>query len=59
MMDGGYSQLPVTKNGRITGVFTWRCFGKRPADLRRSSIKAIPRLKLNKAVTALQPSIGL
>jgi CBS domain-containing protein len=41
MMDSGYSQLPVTKNGRITGVFTWRCFGKRVADLRRSSIKAI------------------
>ncbi len=41
MMDSGYSQLPVTKNGRITGVFTWRCFGKRVADLRRSSIKPI------------------
>jgi hypothetical protein len=41
MMDSGYSQLPVTKNGRIIGVFTWRCFGKRVADLRRSSIKAI------------------
>jgi hypothetical protein len=41
MMDSGYSQLPVTKNGRIIGVFTWRCFGKRVADLRRASIKAI------------------
>ena len=41
MMDSGYSQLPDIKNGRIIGVFTWRCFGRRVADLRRSSIKAI------------------
>lgn len=31
MMDSGYSRLPVTKNGRITCAFTWRCFGKRVA----------------------------
>jgi len=41
MMDTGFSQLPVTSNCRIIGVFTWRSFGKRVADLRRSSIKAI------------------
>src|SRR5581483_10460607 len=41
MIDTGYSQLPVIANGRVIGVFTWRSFGKRVTDLRRSVIKAV------------------
>jgi CBS domain-containing protein len=41
MIDNGYSQLPVTAGGRVVGVFTWRSFGKRVTDLRRSTIKAV------------------
>ncbi len=41
MMDNGYSQVPITKDGKIIGVFTWRSFGKRVADLRGTSIKPI------------------
>src|SRR6185437_17109897 len=42
MVDSNYSQLPV-QNGdsRIIGVFTWRSFGKRAGDLRKTSIKPI------------------
>ena len=36
MVDAGFSQLPVRNSqGVITGVFTWKSFGKRVADLRR------------------------
>lgn len=41
MIDNGYSQLPATRDGRVIGVFTWRSFSKRVADLRRSGIKAV------------------
>jgi hypothetical protein len=35
MVDNNYSQLPVEdKDGRIVGVFTWKSFSKRVADLR-------------------------
>lgn len=35
MVDDNFSQLPVkNKDGRIVGVFTWKSFAKRVADLR-------------------------
>ena len=40
MVDNGFSQIPVTdKAGRIIGVFSWKSFGKRVADLYATSIK--------------------
>lgn len=43
MIDSGFSQLPVRDSeGKIIGVFSWKSFGKRVADLRavRGSLKA-------------------
>lgn len=34
MTDNNYSQLPVRSGNRITGVFTWRSFASRVAELR-------------------------
>ncbi|MEZ6073803.1 MAG: CBS domain-containing protein [Pirellulales bacterium] len=40
LVDKGYSQIPVTdKSGRIIGVFSWKSFGKRVADLHATKIK--------------------
>ncbi len=40
MVDNGFSQVPVTdKAGRIIGVFSWKSFGKRVADLHATTIK--------------------
>jgi hypothetical protein len=40
LVDNGFSQVPVTdKAGRIIGVFSWRAFGKRVADLHATKIK--------------------
>lgn len=40
MVDNGFSQVPVTdKTGRIIGVFSWKSFGKRVADLHATTIK--------------------
>ncbi|MEX2309818.1 MAG: CBS domain-containing protein [Pirellulales bacterium] len=40
MVDNGFSQIPVTdKAGRIIGVFSWKSFGKRVADLHATTIK--------------------
>lgn len=40
MVDNGFSQIPVTdKAGRIIGVFSWKSFGKRVADLHATNIK--------------------
>ena len=40
MLDNGFSQIPVTdKAGRIIGVFSWKSFGKRVADLHATTIK--------------------
>ena len=44
MVDNNFSQLPVrNKEGRIIGVFTWKSFTKRVADLRsvRGSFKPV------------------
>lgn len=42
MIDADYSQLPVRNGvGIITGVFTWKSFGKRVADLRGTKLSAI------------------
>ena len=41
MVDNGFSQIPVTdRTGRIIGVFSWKSFGKRVADLHSTNIKA-------------------
>ena len=41
LVDNGYSQIPVTdKTGRIIGVFSWKSFGKRVADLHAHKIKS-------------------
>ena len=40
LVDNGFSQLPVSdKSGRIIGVFSWKSFGKRVADLHATKIK--------------------
>lgn len=40
LVDNGFSQLPVAdKSGRIIGVFSWKSFGKRVADLHATKIK--------------------
>jgi hypothetical protein len=40
LVDNGFSQIPVAdKTGRIIGVFTWKSFGKRVADLHATKIK--------------------
>ena len=40
MVDNGFSQMPVTdKSGGIIGVFSWKSFGKRVADLHAANIK--------------------
>lgn len=40
LVDKGYSQIPATdKAGRIIGVFSWKSFGKRVADLHATKIK--------------------
>ncbi len=42
LIDNGYSQIPVTdKAGRIIGVFTWKSFGKRVADLARADVELL------------------
>lgn len=39
MVDAGFSQLPVRNSeGVITGVFTWKSFGKRVADLQATKL---------------------
>lgn len=40
LVDNGFSQIPVAdKTGRIIGVFSWKSFGKRVADLHPTKIK--------------------
>lgn len=40
MVDNGFSQTPVTdKSSKIIGVFSWKSFGKRVADLHATTIK--------------------
>ncbi len=40
MISKGYSQLPLKdKNGKITGVFSWKSFSKRVTDLHATKIK--------------------
>lgn len=40
MVDAGFSQIPVVdKAGKIIGVFSWRSFGKRVADIQSTAIK--------------------
>lgn len=40
LIDNGYSQIPVINaTGRIIGVFSWKSFGKRVADLHTTKIK--------------------
>ncbi len=40
LIDSGFSQVPVEdKAGRIIGVFSWKSFGKRVAELRTANIK--------------------
>lgn len=40
LVDKGYLQIPVTdETGRIIGVFSWKSFGKRVADLHATKIK--------------------
>src|SRR3954470_7973302 len=40
LVDNGFSQIPVTdKTGKIIGVFSWKSFGKRVADLHATKIK--------------------
>ncbi len=40
LVDNSFSQIPVTdKTGRIIGVFSWKSFGKRVADLHAAKIK--------------------
>jgi len=42
LVDNGYSQIPVTdKDDKIIGVFSWKTFGKRVADLRATKIKPL------------------
>lgn len=42
LVDHGFSQIPVTdKDDRIIGVFTWKTFGKRVADLRTTTIRPL------------------
>ena len=39
-IDNRFSQIPVTdKEGKIIGVFSWKTFGKRVADLHTTNIK--------------------
>ncbi len=39
MVDTGYSQLPVTDSaGQITGVFSWKSFGKRVSELHAARV---------------------
>jgi len=40
LVDNGFSQIPVAdKTGKIIGVFSWKSFGKRVADLHAAKIK--------------------
>jgi hypothetical protein len=40
MVDNGFSQVPVSdKSGKIIGVFSWKSFGKRVADLHATTLK--------------------
>lgn len=40
LVDNGFSQLPVAdKSGTVIGIFSWKSFGKRVADLHATKIK--------------------
>src|SRR4051812_32672740 len=40
LVDNGFSQIPVAdRTGKIIGVFSWKSFGKRVADLHAAKIK--------------------
>lgn len=53
LVDNGFSQLPVAdKTGRIIGVFSWKSFGKRVADIyattSRRSCPCVSRRSINR-----------